>query len=58
MPRLARLFGHAGLSESAAVEAVAANDFFADMPIAKMVMFGVLSEAELKALIETVNAAE
>lgn len=57
MPRLARLFGHAGLSESEAVEAVGANDFFADMPIAKMVMFGVLSEAELQAMIEAVNAA-
>jgi hypothetical protein len=54
-----QLFGAAAetpKSESGAGEL--ANSFLTDMPIAKLVMLGLLSERELAQLIETVNTVE
>jgi hypothetical protein len=35
-----------------------AESFLHDMPIAKLVMFGALSQAELEAMVEAANADE
>jgi beta-glucosidase len=52
-----RLFGSgAELSAEEAKAADMAESFLYDMPIAKLVMFGALSEAELAAMVEATNA--
>jgi beta-glucosidase len=54
-----QLFGSgAELSAEEAKAVDMAESFLHDMPIAKLVMFGALSEAELEAMVEAANADE